>query len=158
MSGHLKIPVPSPPHFSTLAGSTGFLLDVLVCGRRSSLRRKSCIGYPAFPMLLCPAPLLNGDNCSTERCQLFGLDSTVDTDFSFFESFQSYFKKYLRTQPQGFTTSSLMNSSKAYLRGKQKYISVGHVLFTAGMGYIRDRFLQRQLDRSASLGFIFSQI
>lgn len=143
MSGHLKIPVPSPSHFSTLAGSTGFLLDILVCGGRSSLRRKSCIGYPAFPMLLCPAPLLNGDNCSTERCQLFGLDSTVDTDFSFFESLQSYFKKYLRTQPLGYP-SSLINSSKAYLRGKQKYISVGHVLFTAGMGYMiafyRDRW------------------
>lgn len=56
MSGLLKFPVPSSPHFSTLAGGTGFLLDVLVCGGRSSLRRKSWIGYPAFPMLLCPAP------------------------------------------------------------------------------------------------------
>lgn len=157
MSGHLKFPVPSSPHFSTLAGSTGFLLHVLKCGGCSSLRRKSCIGYPAFPMLLCPAPLLNRDNCSTECCQLFGLDSMVDTDFSFFESLQSYFKKYLRIQPQGYP-SSLMNSSKTYLRGKLKYISVGHVLFTAGMGYMIAFYRDRWTDRSASLRFIFSQI
>lgn len=59
----------------------------------------------------------------------------VDTAFSVYESLQSYFKNYLRTQPQGHP-SSLMSSSKTYLRGKQKYISVGHVLFTAGIGYM----------------------